>query len=199
MGLDAHHNIGRLDAYHQIVISHLFYHVHLVHGALNQAFRRHAFILFYQRLLKRAAVYADADRHLVFLCLIHHCLYAFSGPDISRVDPDLVCAILNCRNCQAIVKMNIRHQWDMNLLLDLCKRLRCLHRRNRAANNLAACPFQFQNLGHRRLHILRPGIRHRLDGNRAPPAYAHISYPNLFRLVSKHWLYPFHNTVSCEQ
>ena len=74
----------------------------------------------------------------------------------------------------------------MNLLLDLCKRLRCLHRRNRTANNLASCPFQFQNLGHRRLHILCAGIRHRLDGNRASSAYTHISYPNLFRLVSKH-------------
>ena len=118
MCLYAHQNIGGFDADDKIVVPHLLDHGNLLQGALNNALRCHAAVLFNERLFQGTAVYADADRHPVFLRLIHNCLHAFPASDVSRIDADLVCAALHGCNGKTVIKMDVCHQRNMDLAFD---------------------------------------------------------------------------------
>ena len=186
MRFHTHQYIGRFDADNQIVIAHLFNHMYFIHGTLNQAFSCNATVFLYQILLQRTAVYPDTDWDAMFFCLIYHCLHAGCIPDISRIDTDLICAILNRSNRQPVIKMNVRHQWNMNLLLDFSKCFRRFYRRHSAANNLTPCFLQRMDLCNRCIYIFCLRIRHRLNCNRISSTDLHISNLYYFRTFSCH-------------
>ena len=160
MGLHTHQHIGRLDAHHQVVIAHILDHMYLLHGALGQAFCCNASVFLYQRLLQGTTVDAHPDGNACGFGLVHHRLHPVPVSDIPRVDPDLVRAVPDGRDSQPVIKMDIRHQRDMDLFLDLLQRLRRLHGRHRASDDLAPRLLQSKDLGNRSLHILCTGIGH---------------------------------------
>ena len=178
-----HHNIRRFDADNQIVITHLLNQGNLIQRTLNESFRCHAAIFLYQWLFQRTAVDADTNRHAILFCLVNHRLDPLSGTDISRIDTDFVRAALDRRDRETIVKMNIRHQWNMYLAFNLRQGSSRLHCRHCHTDNIAARVLQRQNLLDGRLHILCFRITHRLDQNRI--AAADLTFSNLhhFRLV----------------
>ena len=106
--------------------------------ALHERLRRHAAVLCQQLLLQRAAVHADADGHLVRAAAVHDRLHAVLPADVAGVDADLVRAVLRSGDGKAVVKVNVRHERNMNAVLDDLDRLRRLGRRHGHAHDLAA-------------------------------------------------------------
>ena len=119
MCFHTHHDIGRFDADHQILISHPLNHMNFVQCAFHDSFRSHASVFFNQLFFQRAAVYAHTNRHIVFFGLFNYGSYPVLASNISRIDPDLICTVLDRRDCKSVIKMNIRNQRDMDLFLDL--------------------------------------------------------------------------------
>lgn len=78
----------------------------------------HAAILFNERLFQRTTVDTHADRHAVFLCLIHHSLHPLRASDVARIDADFVCSALHGCNGQAVIKNDVCHQrmWIWRLM-----------------------------------------------------------------------------------
>ena len=151
---DAHRHIGGLDADDQVVISHVLDPVHLVQRALHQALRRHAAVFFQQRFFQRAAVDAHADGDISLFRAVHHGAHAHIASDISRIDADLVRSVLHGRDRHAVVEVNIRHQRNVDLLLDLCQRGSRLLIRHSTADDLAAGLLQRQDLRTGGLRVL---------------------------------------------
>ena len=86
--------------------------------------------------------------------------------DISRIDADLVGTVFDRRDRQFIVKMNIRYQWDRNLLFDLFQCTRSFLCRNCTSYNIASCCSQSLDLCHSCPHIFCFCICHGLDQDR---------------------------------
>ena len=189
MGPGAHHDVGGLDADDQVVITHVFDEVYLIQGALHDTLCGDAVVFFHQFFFQGTAVDAHADGDVTLLRSVYYGLYTFPASDIARVDADLVRAVLDGRQGQLIIKMNVRHQRNRNLLLNLAEGLRRLHGRNRAADNVAACRRQRLNLGHGSLHILCLCIGHGLDQDRIASSDDPVADFNNLRMLS-HVLLP---------
>mgnify|MGYP003377167119 CR=1 FL=1 len=84
--------------------------MYLVQGALNNSLCRHAVIFLDKLFFKGTAVDSYADRNPSLLCRVYHSLHAISASDISGIDPDLISSMLNRRNSQPVVKVNIGNQ-----------------------------------------------------------------------------------------
>lgn len=64
-----------------------------------------------------AAVDADADRDILLLAGIHHCLYPVIIADIARVDADLIHTHICTSQCSLVVKVDICHDGDVHCVL----------------------------------------------------------------------------------
>ena len=132
-------------------------------------------ILLHQLLLQRAAVDPHSNGNIPLFRHRHHCGNLVTASDIARIDADLVRPVLHGRDRHLIVKMNIRHQRNVYLLLNLLHR-RCRRQsRHRTADDLTSGLLQPQNLLHRRLHIFCLRVRHGLDHDRIPASDHSIS------------------------
>ena len=87
-----------------------------------------------------------------------------SGKTQHRVFRDII-EYLNPGDC-LVVKMNIRYQWDRNLLFDLFQCTRSFLCRNCTSYNIASCCSQSLDLCHSCPHIFCFCICHRLDQDR---------------------------------
>ena len=161
--------------------------MHLVQGTLNYSLSGHAVIFSHQFLLKRARINAHSDRNVPLLGNIHNRLHLINAADITRINPYLICAVLHSGNRHLIIKMNICHKRNMNLLLNLCNSLRRCLIRHGTANNLTSGLLQLKYLSHTGFHILCLHISHRLNGYRVASAYRHITNIYNFCLVSVHF------------
>ena len=161
-----HQYIGRFDADDQIVIAHIFDHMHFIQGTLHDPFCRHAAVFFHQVFFQRTTVYTDTNRNVSLFGRINYSLHTLPAADISRIDADLVGTVFDRRDRQFIVKMNIRYQWDRNLLFDLFQCTRSFLCRNCTSYNIASCCSQSLNLCHSCPHIFCFCICHGLDQDR---------------------------------
>ena len=184
MSFHTHQHIRRLDTHYQVVISHIFNHMHFIKRTFNNSFCRHTTVFFEKMLFQRTAVYAHPNRNSIFFRLIHHGLHLVFRSNIARIDPDLVRPVFNRCNGKSVVKVNIRHQWDMDLLFYLFQSFCRLTGGHSATDDLTSCGFQPQYLFHSSRHIFRLCIRHGLDRNRIGAADLNISDPDLFCLFS---------------
>ena len=192
MCLDAHKDVRCLDAYNQIVVTQFLDHMYLIKGTLHKPLCGHTAVLLHKILLQRTAVDSHTDWHLVFLCLVHNHLHPIPTADVAWIDTDLIRSVFYGSDGKPVVKVNIRHQRNVNLFLNLTKRLCGLHRRNRTPDDLASCLFQSENLVDRSPYIFRLRICHGLDGNWIAASDLYISNLNYFRLSSQHDLPPLH-------
>ena len=161
-----HQYIGRFDADDQIVIAHIFDHMHFIQGTLHDPFCRHAAVFFHQVFFQRTTVYTDTNRNVSLFCRINHCLYTLSAANVARIDTDLVRAIFDRCDRQFMIKMNICNKWYRNLLFNLLQCPRSFLRRNCTSYNIASCRGQSLDLCHGSLHIFCFCICHRLDQDR---------------------------------
>ncbi len=139
---------------------------------------------------KRPAVHPDADRDIPLLCRPYNSAHFFFIPYIAGIDTDFIRPVLHRLYGKAVIKMDIRHKRDMNLLFNFRKCTCCLHGRHCRAHNFAAGLLKFKNLSHSGRHILRPCVGHGLDCNRTPPAYCYITDPDFSCTVSHFTAHP---------
>ena len=101
------------------------------------------------------------------LCLgtIHHRLNTIGGTDIAGIDPYLIRAVFHGGYRQTIIKMDIRHQRNMDLRNDLPYGLGCILIRHGTTDDITPHLFETQNLRHSACHIIGFGIGHGLDQN----------------------------------
>ena len=188
VGFHAHHDIGGFDADHQIIIPHLLNHPHLIQRALYDSFGRHCTIFFQKCFFQGTAVDADPDGNLMLLRLIDDGPQALLSTDIARIDPNLVGSVLNGRNRHPIVKMDIRHQRDLNIFFDLPQCLSRFQCGNGTAHDLTACRLQPVDLLYGSFDILGLCIGHRLDRHRMISSDHHVSDPDFLCVLSQHVL-----------
>ena len=160
--------------------------MYLIQSALHDTFRSHTAIFLDQMLLQGTTVDAHADRDSVFFCLIHHRLDPVSGSDVSRIDPDLIGSIFNGCNGKTVVKMNIRYQWNVDLLLDLADSLCRFFGWHCHTDDITARLLQLQDLFHCFFYMFRLGVAHGLDQDRIATADHPVSNMDHLCIISAH-------------
>ena len=184
-----HQDIRRFDTDHQIVISKIFYDMHLIQRTFHNTFCRYTMVFFYQILLQRTAVYTDTDRNISFLCHFHNSLHSVNASDVTRIDADLICSVFHGCDRHLVIKMDICHKRDMDLFFDLTDRLCGFLSRNRTADDLAACLLQSVDLCDCRCYVLRMCICHGLDQHRIAAADHSVTNMHYFCMITIH-IYP---------
>ena len=129
---------------------------------------------------------ADSYRNAPLFGDIDDRLDAFDAAYIARVDPDCIRAVLHGCNRETVIKMNVRHDRDVDLFLYLGECFRRLHGRDSAADDLAAGIFELSDLGDSRLKILCLRVGHRLDSDRVSSSDDSVSDSNFFCMISVH-------------
>ena len=191
MCFGTHHNIRRFDTDHKIVIPHLFNDTYFIQCTLHQSFCCYTMVFFYQLFFQRTTVDSYTDWYISLFCNIHNCLNTVSTSDISRIDTNFICTVFHCGNRQSIIKVNICHQWNVNLLFDFFQCLRSFHSRHCTTDNITSGCFQLQNLADSCLHIFCLCIRHRLNQNWITSTKLFISYLYNFCMITIHALLSF--------
>ena len=197
MGFDTHHDVGRFDTDNQIVISLLLNHMYLVNRTLHNTFCRHTMVFFHQFFFQRTAVDTDTDWNIAFFCHVHYSFNLIGTADIARIDTDFIRTVFHCRNRHAVIKMNIRNQWNMNIFFNFRNRLCRFNGRHGTADNFTARCLQFQYLSDRCFYIFRMGIGHGLNQHRISAADFFIADCYCFRMFSKHLTLLFLQTFYC--
>ena len=146
-----------------MIVIHVFYHFHLIQRTFYNPLCSHTPVLCNQILFQRTAVYAYTDGNPARLCSIYHSLHAFPASDISGIDTDLIRSVFYGCHCKTIIKMDICHQGNMDLLFYLFQGLCRLHRWHSHPDDLASGLLQFKDLSHCSRHILCFCIAHGLD------------------------------------
>ena len=77
-----------------------------------------------------------------------------SASDVSRIDTDLICTVLDCCDRQTVIKMNICHDRDLHLFFDLCQCFGSFHCRHCTSYDITACCRKFIDLCHCRSDVL---------------------------------------------
>ena len=111
-------------------------------------------------LLQGAGIHTDADRDLAHPGGRDNLTDPLGTAYIARIDADFIRTVFNSCYSQSVIKMNIRHERDMDALFDLTDCPCGFLRRNRGADDVAARSFKLQDLGHSSLHIFRSGVGH---------------------------------------
>ena len=160
--------------------------MYLVQCALHQTLCSNAVVFLHQFLLKGTAVYTNTDGDIPFLCHVNYSLDPLCTSNVSRIDADLICAVLHGRNGKSVVEMNVCNQGNMNLLLNLLQRPGSFHGRHCTADDVAACCLQGKDLGYCCFYIFCFGIGHGLDQNGIASADLFVSNLYYFCMVSVH-------------
>ena len=192
MRFDTHHDIGRFNTDHQIIITEILDHFHLIQSTLHDSFCGNTVVFLHQFFFQRTTVYTDTDWNIPLSGTVNHCFHTLCRTDIARIDTDLICTVFHRRNGKSIIKMYVSHKWNMNLFFDLCKCFCRFHIRNRAADDLTSCALQLQDLSNRCLHILCLCICHGLNCDGMIAANDHITDSHFFCTSSLcHFSSPF--------
>jgi len=117
---------------------------------------------------------------------VNYSLDPLCTSNVSRIDADLICAVLHGRNGKSVVEMNVCNQGNMNLLLNLLQRPGSFHGRHCTADDVAACCLQGKDLGYCCFYIFCFGIGHGLDQNGIASADLFVSNLYYFCMVSVH-------------
>ena len=138
--------------------------------AFYHGFRAGVAVFFQQLLLQAAGIDADADGNVPRSAGVRHGSDVLFSPDIAGIDADFINAALRGHQCQAVIKMDIRHERHIRSLPDRFQRLGGTHIRNRKADNVAPRRPQRTDLGKRGFRIPGFGVAHALHRNRSTAA-----------------------------
>jgi hypothetical protein len=179
-----HHHVGRFDADHDVVIIEIVNHAHFIDRALNQSFGGDMTVLRNQFFLKRSGIDSDTNRNIPHARSRHNLPDPFGPSDIAGIDPDLVRAVFHGPYRHLVIKMDIRHQRDVDPLLDLSDCKSCFLSRTCASDDLASSLLQTQDLGNCSLHIFSRGVSHGLDQDGVASADHSVADPYYFCMVT---------------
>ena len=179
IGRHIHRHAGAFHGDADIIEAAVVQQPDVTHGAVHQRLRRDAAVLGQQVFFQRPAVDADADGDAPLPAGVRHGPHPLLAADIAGIDADLVDAALGAQQRQLVVKMDIRHQRDVDTRLDGWDSPRRLLRGDCHTDDLAPRLLQPEDLLHRGLHILCGGIAHGLDAHRCAAAYGHAAYHDL--------------------
>ena len=143
-------------------------------------------VFLHQLFFQRTAVHPHTDRDIALPCSVYHCFDPVKASDISWIDADLVCSIFHSCNGHLIVKMNVCHQRNGDLLFDLLDRLCRLLGGYGTTDDLTTCFRQSVDLLYRRFYIFRSCICHGLDQDWIPSADDPVSNLHYFCMISIH-------------
>ncbi len=183
IGLDGAPYVRCLEADLDLVEAEILENADMPHGALDHRLRRRMAVLLEQFLLQRAAVDADADRHLALGAGAHHLLDLAAFADIAGVDAQAGNTAFQGSQGQAVVEVDVGHQRQLALTANLLERFGRLGIRHGAAHDFTAGRSQPADLIQRRAHVAGVGVAHRLHGHRRPAADGNIPDFDLFRLA----------------
>ena len=142
-------------------------------GRIHQSLGRHTAVFRQQRLFQGPAVDPDADGDMFPGAGHGHGLHPVFPADVAGVDADLIRPGLDALQGQAIVKVDIDHQRQVDLFLDGPHGLGRRHVRHSHPDDLAPRRSQAANLGDRRRHVAGGGIGHRLHRHGSAAAHGH--------------------------
>ncbi len=146
----------------------------LDHGARNLLLHiALAFVAGPDLLRDGAGVDADPYRNPALLRGRGHGLDLLRPREVPRIDSELIDPLLDRRQREAVVEVDIGHQRDMYLPLDLPKRGRGLHVRHRHPHQIGPGLLDLAYLADRRADIAGVRRGHRLNADRRPPADQH--------------------------
>src|SRR5213592_3752612 len=145
---------------------------------LDHAFGGRPTVLGEKILLERARVDPEPNGNLLFLGDVHDLLYERLAADLSGVEAQAVDALLERDERQLVVEVDVGHEGNADLPLDLAELLGRLADGHRAPHDVAAGRFERPDLEQRRLDVARVGLRHRLHGERRVAADLHAAQPD---------------------
>ncbi|MNW54118.1 hypothetical protein D3C74_317060 [compost metagenome] len=137
----------------------------MVQSTLYHGFRGRIAVFLQEMVLERTRIDADTDWNAFFLAGFDDSFDFVPASNVTRIDAHLVDAVLYRQQSQLIIKMNIRHQRNMNPRLNL---LNCCCRFfivDRHAHKLTARFLQPQDLSYRCFDISCFGCTHALNSN----------------------------------
>ena len=152
----------------------------MAQGAVHQGLGGDAAVFLQKLPLQGATVDADADGNAPVPAGVCHGPDLFRGADVAGVDADLVHPLADAFQGQAIVKVDIRHQGDVDAAADGADGPGGVHIRHGHPDDLAPGLLQTEDLGHGALHVLGGGIAHGLDADRRAAAHGHGAHMDLF-------------------
>ena len=175
--LDHHQRIGGLQRDLHLRVVQVLEDPDVAERRLDHALRGGPVVLGQEVLLQGAPVDADADRDALVLGDVDDFLHEALAADVPRVQPEAVHALLERDQGELVVEVDVGHQRDPDLPLDLAEFLGGLPNRDRAPDHVTARRLQRPDLEQRCLDVARVGLRHRLHGDRS--LAAHLEVPEL--------------------
>src|SRR5690606_31684404 len=111
-------NVGGFQGDHDIREIEILENTDMIQRTFHHAVRRRVTVFFQHPFLQGSRVHSDPDGNPPFLGRLYHCLHLFPASDVPRVDADFIDPALDRFQGQTIVKMDVRHQRNRNLLFD---------------------------------------------------------------------------------
>ena len=148
-------------------------------GGFHQGLGGDAAVFGQQRLLQGPAIDANSDGKSFHFTDIGHSLHPVLPSDVARVDAHRVAPGGHALKSQLVVKVDVHHQRDMDLLPDGAHRSGRRHVGHRHPDDLTARGLQPEDLLHRGFHVVGAGIAHGLDGHRRAAAHGHLAHHDL--------------------
>src|SRR5258707_3299678 len=122
-------------------------------------------------------MYPYPDRNRTDLGEAHDHHHELLAADVAGVQAQAVHALLEGNEGELVVEVDVGHERDADLPLDLAELLGGVAHGHRAPHDVATRGLQRPDLEQRRLHVPRVGLRHRLHGDGR--AAAHLDAPEL--------------------
>ncbi|MPN20727.1 hypothetical protein SDC9_168106 [bioreactor metagenome] len=185
IGVHSFPNVGCLQREYDVRKTFVFKQRNVLERALDHCLRRRPAVFQAKSGFNRSGIDADSNWRMVCLCAAHERANARLVANVAGVKAEFVRAVFDGGNREAIVKMNVRDDWNANLILDAAKRGRAGHVVHRRANDIAARFGERLNLGHRRFHVACVSIRHRLHRHRCSAADGNAANDDLFRSLTQ--------------
>ena len=195
-----HHtgHVGGFDGDDDILEIMLFQQTHMVQGALHHGLRHRRAVTGQNVLFQTASVDADADGHIFGVAGIRHRLDIFICANVAGVDADFVRAGIQRRQRSLVIKVNVRHNGDVNCLLDGRHHAGIRGGGHRHTDDLAACRRHTFGLSHVARYILHRNIQHGLHSNRIVATDGQIAdFHFTFQLAHKAASFYKNLVISC--
>ena len=162
----------------------------MIQGALHHGLRHGSAVLGQDVLFQAATVDADADGDILLLAGLHDGFHAVIVADVARVDANFIHAHIGTGQRSLVIKMDVRHDGDIDGILDGFDALGIGGTGAGHPQDLAACCLTPLGLGHVALNILHRDVQHGLHGDGVLAADGHIADLH-FSFQLPHGLLPF--------
>ncbi|MNJ58349.1 hypothetical protein D3C77_539780 [compost metagenome] len=160
---DSHWDIRRFERNDNVVKIQLLQYSDVEQGAFHHSLWRRIAVFFKQMILQGTCIHSDPDRNPFLLASLHDSLYLLPATNVARINPHFIDPVLDRKQSQLIIKMNIGHQRYVNLFLDFLDRRSSFLIVHRHADQLTAGFFQSKNFRYRSGNVSCFGGAHALN------------------------------------